>query len=118
MSAGKYKLHIMQGSTFRKHFVWKTGEPPVVVNLTGWTARMQIREQIDAELFLVELTTENGGITLGGVLGTIDLLLTDAQTTLLTFDVAYYDIELIAPSGGDVTRLLQGMVINSKEVTR
>jgi hypothetical protein len=89
--------------------------PPV--DLTGFTARMQIRDTVDATAILATLTTENGGITLGGTAGTIALLLTAAQTTLLTFTSAVYDLEIIS-AGGVVTRLLSGAVVLSKEVTR
>ena len=62
MSAGKLKLLIEQGATFRKLLTWKAGTPAVPVDLTGCTARMQIRGVIDDAAPLVSLTTENGGI--------------------------------------------------------
>lgn len=89
--------------------------PPV--DLTGYTARMQIRETLDATIILATLTTENGGITLGGAAGTIDLLLDAAATALLDFTNAVYDLELV-DTAGVVTRLLSGAVTLSKEVTR
>lgn len=89
--------------------------PPV--NLTGFTARMQIRSTLEDTTVLVSLTTENGGIILGGVAGTIALLLTAAATAAFTFSNAVYDLEII-DAGGIVTRLLSGNVILSKEVTR
>jgi hypothetical protein len=88
--------------------------PPV--NLTGYTARMNIRSTVDATTILQSLTTENGGIVLGGVAGTVDLLITATETALFTFRNAVYDLELI--SGTVVTRLLSGNVTLSKEVTR
>lgn len=89
--------------------------PPV--DLTGYTARMQIRATLEDATVLVSLTTENGGITLGATAGTIALLITAAATTLLTFSNAVYDLEIIS-AGGIVTRLLSGNIILSKEVTR
>lgn len=89
--------------------------PPV--NLTSFTARMQIRPTLEDTTVLVSLTTENGGITLGGVTGTIALLLTAAATAVLNFSNAVYDLEIIDATGV-VTRLLSGNVILSKEVTR
>ncbi|MCC6475110.1 MAG: hypothetical protein IT514_15355, partial [Burkholderiales bacterium] len=91
--------------------------PPV--DLTGSTARMQIRpyvESPDADI-LLSLTTANGGISLGGANGTISLLASAAATAALDFDTAVYDLEVIDGSGL-VTRLLSGMVTLSKEVTR
>jgi hypothetical protein len=90
-------------------------KPPV--DLTGFTARMQIRETVDATAVLKSLTTENGGITLGDTAGTVDLLISATETAAFTFGNAVYDLELIDGSG-IVTRLLSGNVSLSKEVTR
>lgn len=89
--------------------------PPV--NLTSYTARMQIRETVETTTTLVELTTENGGITLGGAAGTITLLIAATATDDLDFETAVYDLELISGSGV-VTRLLYGDVTLVSEVTR
>ena len=113
----KVKLTIYQGSTFRWHATFKNGAPAVATDLTGYKARMQMRSEIDASAFLMELTTENGGITLGGALGTIDLFISDTATALITWTEAVYDIELIAPNT-DVTRKIYGAVSVSLEVTR
>jgi hypothetical protein len=88
--------------------------PPV--NLTGFTARMDIRESLDDATVIHTLTTENGGITLGGVAGTIDLLIPATATEDLDFTHAVYDLELI--NSGVVTRLISGSITLSKEVTR
>jgi hypothetical protein len=89
--------------------------PPV--DLTGYTARMQIRETVDDEDVVLELTTENGGITLGGTNGQITLLIDADDTAALTVDKAVYDLELIDGSG-IVTRLVSGEITVTKEVTR
>lgn len=117
MAAFKANLAIDQGATFRKRFTWKSGTPAVPVNLTGYTARMQIRAELESAAILAELTTENGGIALGGVTGTIDLYLSHTDTTAYAWDSGVYDIELIAPNG-DVLRRIKGSVSVSKEVTR
>jgi hypothetical protein len=46
---------------------------------------------------LVELTTENGGITLGGVLGTINPFISDDDTLLITWLRGVYLLEMIQP---------------------
>ena len=116
--AGKLNLVIEQGTTFNPILTYTDNEePPVPIDLTGYTARMQIREKRTSPSFIHELTTENGGITLGGALGTIVLLITSDDTTLFTFKSAVYDLELIAGSG-IVTRLLQGSVTLSTEATK
>mgnify|MGYP000154895688 CR=1 FL=1 len=115
MAAFKVKLVIDQGSTFRKHLVWKAGTVPV--NLTGCTARMQIRSEVGSPDILASLTTENGGITLGGTAGTIDLYLSPTATTLFTWEDGVYDMEFVL-GNGDVVRKIVGTVKVSPEVTR
>ena len=117
MAAGKLKLLIEQGATFRKTLTWKAGTPAVPVDLTGCTARMQFRAEIAATTPLITLTTENGGITLGGALGTIELVITATATAAITWTTAVYDLEVVFASG-DVWRLVYGPVTVSLEVTR
>jgi hypothetical protein len=89
--------------------------PPV--DLTGFTARMDIRGTLSSATAIHTLTTENGGIALGGVAGTIDLLIPAATTEGFDFGSAVYDLELIS-AAGVVTRLIGGAIVLSKEVTR
>lgn len=115
MPAGKYTMIIEQGATFARLMTYKdsSGEP---FDLTGCTARMHVRDLIDSETPVLELTTENGAITLGGTDGTIELILSPAQTSTIVSD-GIYDIEVVYPTG-DVDRVLQGKVILDKQVTR
>ena len=117
MAAFKVNLKIDQGATFRKVVTWKAGTPALPVNLTGCTARMQIRGKITDAAALLDLTTVNGGIALGGVLGTITLNITAAQTALIAWKAAVYDLEIIY-ADATVRRLLSGSVSVSPEVTR
>ena len=116
--AGRLSIVIEQGTTFNPVLTYTdNAEPPVPIDLTGYTARMQIRLKRTSPDFIHELTTENGGITLGGALGTITLLITSDDTTLFDFKSAVYDLELIDGSGR-VIRLLQGSVTLSTEATK
>src|SRR3990172_3895211 len=117
MAVSKLKLRIEQGATFRKHLTWKTGDPALPVDLTGCSARMQVRGELTDVLPLIELTTENGGITLGGVAGTIELYISAVGTAALTWESGVYDLEIIM-SNGDIVRLVGGGVVVSPEVTR
>jgi hypothetical protein len=115
MAAGTLDFKIEQGATFNLLLTWKINN--VAVNLTNYTARLQARVDIEDTETVLTLTTENGGITLGGVLGTISLDRTATQTTLLPAGTYVYDLELLAGSG-TVTRLVQGELDISAEVTR
>lgn len=112
----KLPLRIRQGATFRKHLLWKSplGVP---IDLTGCVARMQVRPEIESSTVLVELTTENGRILLGGVDGTLILELDPATTAAFDWDSGVYDLE-IQHANGDVTALVFGAVSVRKEVTR
>ena len=114
MPAAIYDFEIEQGADYDKPLVWKdsTGNP---VNLTGYTARMQLRPSVSSETVLLELTTKNGGITLGGATGKITLHFTEANTSPLVKG-GVYDLEMII--GGKVKRLVQGAISLSKQVTR
>lgn len=114
--AGKLTIEIEQGTTFNPVLTWKDSNG-TVIDITGYTARMQIRESITSDTLIDELTTENGGITLGGVLGTITLLISAADTEAYTFTTGVYDLEMISPAG-TVTRLLEGTIKLDLEVTR
>ena len=108
-------LLIPQGATFSRVILWKADNANV--NLTGYTARMQLRTSAEAIATLEDLTTENGGITLGGTAGTITLSLTATETAALPATRAVYDLELIS-SGGVVTRLVEGVATITRNITR
>jgi hypothetical protein len=115
MAAGTLDLSIEQGATYNLVLTWQING--TAVNLTNYTARLQARVDVEDTEVILSLTTANGGITLGGVLGTISLDQTATQTALLPAGTYVYDLELIA-GGGTVTRLVQGELIVSPEVTR
>ena len=119
MAAFKVKLVIDRGATFRQHFTWKqkVGATVAPIDLTGYRARMQIRSEYESPIVLASLTTENGGITLGGIAGTIDLFISNADTTTFAWDSGVYDIEFLAPNT-DVIRQIYGAVVVTPEVTR
>ena len=111
-----YGLTILKGATFWQRLVWKDSDG-APVDLTGYSARMQVRKTISTEAVVVELSTSNGSISLQGVTGAIELHLRAAQTSALTGKAGVYDLELES-ADGTVTRLLYGDVTLSPEVTR
>ena len=115
MTAATVNLAIEQGATFVKSLLWQAGDPLAPLNLTGYTARMQIRPSVGSYEVLLELTS-SAGIALGGAAGTIVITITAAQTAAMTKLSGVYDLEMI--NGAVVTRLAQGTVTVSPEVTR
>jgi hypothetical protein len=113
--AGKLNLSIEQGATFTHVLTWKD-ELDVAINLTGATARMQVRDSIDGEV-LIELTTENDRLSIPvGTDGKIHLEISATDTAAMTWVKGVYDLEVVI--GSTVTRLVEGKVKVSKEVTR
>ena len=116
MEAGRYDFEISQGTTFRREFVWKD-DAGVVIDITGYTAKMQLRKTKESSVVLHEASTSNSGLTITGAQGKVALLITDEQSALFTFSSAYYDLELYS-TGGETYRILEGKVRLNKEVTR
>ncbi|KKN53573.1 hypothetical protein LCGC14_0600690 [marine sediment metagenome] len=118
VTSAKEDIVIEQGATFARILTYKdsSGNP---VDLTGYTAKMQIREHFDSSDVLVTADTSTGEITLGGVNGTITIILLANVTDILDFVWGYYDLELY-PAGISIAaiRLLQGVVKLSKQVTQ
>ena len=116
----KLKFTIYQGATFRKRLRWTSKATGAPLDLTGCKARMQVRAEIESTEVLLELTTENGGIELGGTAGTVDLYIGATATAAITWTSGVFDLEIIHPGAlpDDVTRLAQGPVSVSPEVTR
>jgi hypothetical protein len=114
--AGTYNITCDQGATFKRTLTW-TNQARVAYNLTGYTARMQVRETATASGIILELTTANSRITLGGTAGTVNLLVAANVTAALTPGLYVYDLELVS-GGGEVTRLIEGNFKVKAEVTR
>ena len=115
MAAGIYNFICEQGVTFQRS-ITATDSEGDALDLTGYTARMQVRRDIGSATVLISLTTENGRITLGGDQGTVDLEISAADTSSIPRP-GVYDLEIIS-SGGIVTRLLKGKFELDPEVTR
>jgi hypothetical protein len=115
MNPGLVNLVCPQGATFQKVLTYKIGRSPV--NITGWTARMQVRENYESDSILLDITTANNGITLGGVTGTVTLNASSATTSGFRAGVYVYDLELIS-ANGTVIRLIEGRFTVTPEVTR
>lgn len=86
-------------------------------DLTNFTARMQIRASVDSTDTLVSLTSGGGDIVISLPDAKITMTIATAVTETLDFDTAVYDLELV-DSSGEATRILEGEVTLSKEVTR
>jgi len=48
-------IMIVEGGTFDKTFQWKTGDPPIAVDLSGYSAKMQVRAKLKDEEALLSI---------------------------------------------------------------
>lgn len=112
---GQYDILAPQGATFAETFTYKVGGTPV--NLTSYTARMQVRKTPSSDTKIIDLTTENGGITLGGAAGTIAVSISATAMAAVSAGKYRYDLEIVS-AGGVVTRLIEGVFLVTAEVTR
>lgn len=106
----KINLIIDQGASFETtlNLTDDNDEP---VSLVGYTGGGQIRKHYTSS------TATNFNITLGGANGTVTLALSANSTANLVAGRYVYDIE-VTDSGGVVTRLFEGIVTVTPQVTR
>ena len=106
----KVNLLIDQGSTFSTT-IDLTDDEGNLVNLTSYTGAGQIRKHYTSS------NATNLTVTLGGANGTVTLGLSANATANLVAGRYVYDVELTQPSG-DVTRIFEGIVTVTPQVTR
>jgi hypothetical protein len=112
--ADTYNIQIDAGSTYRLQIPY-LDDDDVAINLTGYSARMHIREDVTSEDTVLELTSSSG-ITITPATGTLDIVIAKSVTKDLVGPYVY-DLE-IESGAGVVDRLLQGSVTVNPEVTR
>lgn len=125
MAAGKYNIVIEQGATYQVELQYKDSNNNPI-DLTGYSGRMQIRPAIGSTTSYLYLSSslqpDGTGLNFSGsnnikspISGAIGIYISAVTSSLLTFTTGVYDLEL--QSGSVVTRILQGNVQLSKEVT-
>jgi len=117
VTANSLTINTVNSLAYKEYISGGVLEYNTPVNLTGYTARMQIRNKVDSTTSIIELTTENSGIVLDNINKTILLKIPALTTSTFNFLNAVYSLELVA-SGGQVTTLVSGNITLVKEVTR
>lgn len=113
MTAGLYSFTVDQGSTFYLNLIYQDSDG-VPIDITGNTARMQLRRAFNSVVDLT-LTSASGDIVITGNTGNILITISDTDTGLLEAGFYLYDLEL--DNGGVITRLIQGQITLSQQVT-
>jgi hypothetical protein len=112
--SAKYNLVCEQATTF--NFVFSINNNNTPLNLTGYTGVMTVRPFVGAATTTVVASTANGRMTLGGIAGTVTVLI-DATTTG-AIGSGRYVYDLVLTSGTTVTRYLEGKFIVTGAVTQ
>ena len=113
--AVQYIVEIDQGADwfFNVTYEQPAGTP---VNITNYTAALQLRSLPQSATAVLSLTT-GSGITITGASGLVAVHATAVQTGAIVAGDYYYDLEITSPSGV-VTRLVQGQALVNPQVTR
>lgn len=113
ISPTQLNLTMYQGASFTYTFTWTTdGEP---VNLSGYTARMDVRPSAKSDDAVFEFV-DGDGLALGGEAGTITISVNAEDSAAAPSGQYVYD--LLLDSGGEVTRLVEGVFVIEAGVTK
>lgn len=117
-----YDFTLKQGVPFTLPLTYRNpnnfdGSLGTPIDITGWTAHMQIRTNYGATEIITDLTDANDGVVLGGVAGTVTPTMTAEQTSALTFTTAVYDLFIFDLAGTPLC-LVQGAITLTKQVTQ
>ena len=113
---GQFDLHILAGSTFPSVAgdcsFYPTDVDGVAFALTGYTAKLQVREN-PSTAAIIDITP-----TVNTSDNSVNFSLTPTQTSLLTKTDYVYAIELTQTSTGKVLTLARGQVLVTPEIVR
>jgi hypothetical protein len=114
--AVQYNVEIDQGADwfFNVTYEQPAGTP---VNITGYSAALQLRSLPETPTAALSLATGGNGITITGAAGLVAVHATAVQTGAIISGDYYYDLEITSQSGV-VTRLVQGQALVNPQVTR
>lgn len=117
MSASTLNLPVIEkGATYRHTLTW-TDSTGTAINLTGCTAKLQVRASAASSTVILELSNTNNRIIITPLTGVISLYISATDTMALSGLGGVYDLEIYF-ANGDITRLVEGKVVFKAEVTR
>lgn len=105
-----------QNTTFRFQIQYTEDDQVTPIDLTGATAKMQVRDTKGGKQLAFTLTSPSGGISIDEETGTLSIVATPTQTNKLFYPKSSYDV-MIVDSNGDKIKLLEGFITLSRSVT-
>jgi hypothetical protein len=114
--AGQKNFEVDQNATFTFQVQYTEEDKVTPIDLTGATAKMQVRDTKGGTKLAVTLTSPAGGITINGPTGTLDIKMTPTQTNKLFYPKSSYDV-MVIDSNGNKIKLLEGFLTLNRSVT-
>ena len=113
--AGQKNWEVDQNTTFTFVVEYKdsSGNP---INLTGATAKLQVRDTKGGSKLAFTLTSPSGGITIDAPNGKLTVRMTPTQTNKLFYPKSSYDL-MLTDASAVKTKLIEGFLTLSRSVT-
>ena len=86
------------------------------INLTGATAKLQVRDTKGGSKLSFTLTSPSGGITIDGPNGQLTCKMTPTQTNKLFYPKSSYDL-MVTDTNLNKIKLIEGFLTLSRSVT-
>jgi hypothetical protein len=113
--AGQKNFEVDQNATFSFVVEYKD-ENDNAIDLTGASAKMQVRDTKGGSKLAVTLTSPSGGITIDGPNGKLTVKMTPTQTNKIFYPKSSYDV-MVIDSNGNKIKLLEGFMTLNRSVT-
>lgn len=113
--AGQKNFEVDQNTTFRFIVEYKDNNG-TAINLTGASAKLQVRDTKGGSKLAFTLTSPAGGIVIDPTLGKLTITMTPTQTNKLFYPKSSYDL-MVIDSNGVKTKLVEGFLTLSRSVT-
>lgn len=113
--AGQKNFEVDQNTTFTFQIEYKDNTG-ALIDLTGSTAKLQVRDTKGGSKLAFTLTSPSGGITIDGPNGLVTVKMTPTQTNKLFYPKSSYDL-MLTDSNLNKTKLLEGFLTLSRSVT-
>lgn len=109
-------FEVDQNATFTFEVQYTLDDEITPIDITGASAKMQVRDTQGGSKLAFTLTSPSGGIGIDGPTGTLSIKMTPTQTNKLFYPKSAYDIMMI-DSNGNKIKLLEGFMTLSRSVT-
>lgn len=115
MPAANYNFTLEQGIPLSKTIFLKNPND-TIKDLTGFTAKMQIRQYPGHETVILELSSANTKININTTTGAVSMIFSSEDTESLNYDELSYD--LILYNGSSTFRALEGKLTIKETTTK